>query len=377
MQPSHPSPPDHELERSLSELWPVSKWLRTRVLVAVSGGADSVACLRAMLRLAGTPTRIDVAHFNHGWRGEESEGDEAFVSKLCEALGVRLFTGRAADIQGGEIEKSEAGAREARYRFLTDVAYKSGARYVVTAHTASDRVETLLHNLFRGTGLSGVCSPTRYRPLHDDLVLERPLLGCTREQVVDYLQSLGQTFREDSSNHDASFRRNFLRRNLLPLVREQYGPHVDQRLLSFSEIAEEAHSVFQQLATDYLNDVERLARQAHADGMFGRVDQAQFAFPTAVGLARPWPVIHEALYRVWIDRGWPLQKMAREHWDEIRRVYERGSAASPHDDDPMTQHTEARAAKRSSRWHGAAECNLPGSLQLLTGDTWIVIRKIG
>ncbi|MCA9134724.1 MAG: tRNA lysidine(34) synthetase TilS, partial [Planctomycetales bacterium] len=229
-------PPDSTtaLEIELAAAWPVYRWGRTRQLVAVSGGADSVALLRALLRLAPDPSLIDAAHFNHGWRGDESDGDEYFVRELCQLLGVRLFVERASETLSEAVAhgRSEAEARNLRYDFLARTAYRSGARYVLTAHTASDRVETLLHNLFRGSGLGGVATLGLVRPLDQQLVLARPLISCSREQVLDHLSQLGQPCRQDASNDNLAFRRNYIRHQLLPLLREQYGPQLDARLLS-------------------------------------------------------------------------------------------------------------------------------------------------
>ncbi len=310
----------HLIEKSLLSTWPAEKWETTRVVIAVSGGADSVALARALHSVASDKTLVDIAHFNHRWRGEESEQDAAFVRDLASSLGCRFFLGQATDDE--QLTRSEASAREDRYRFLTTVAYQSGARYVATAHTATDRVETLLHNLCRGTGLPGVSTPTRTRSLDEELVLVRPLLGCSREMVLDFLRGLGQGYREDASNADLTFRRNYIRHAVLPLLRKQYGESVDDKLLSFSELAEEATQVFDQYAIDFLEKSEQLSKvTCHANA-----PRRCVMLPCRSVLPTPWPVLRQALTMVWKEHHWPQQAMSRSHWLMLRDVLERQQA---------------------------------------------------
>lgn len=327
------------LEQRFLQVWPRETWQHTRQLLAVSGGADSVALLRSVLRLAPDSSLITVAHFNHAWRGQESEDDQVFVQELCKSLSVELRLGRAT--VATDAEKSEARARRDRYDFLVRTAYEVGARYVLTGHTANDRVETLLHNLFRGTGLPGVASPVASRPLDAELVLARPLILCTRDQVLDYLTQRQQAFRTDSSNADETYRRNFLRSSLLPLLREQYGPQVDARLQSFSELAEETVLALRQLAEDYC---VRVAERS--DNPYRKQD-ACVQLPTFALLSVPWPVAREALYMLWLQKGWSLREMTRDHWQKIRYALQ-----------------------------GADETlALPGALQLVSHQGWVVIRQ--
>src|SRR3569623_1408931 len=167
-------------ERRLAEDWAPSDWSDLTVLVAVSGGADSVALLRGMaaLRRSG-PGRLIVAHFNHALRAAAAE-DERFVVELCRELGLVCEVGRsrvaerAAECGDGV----EAAARHARYEFLQATADRLGARYVATAHTADDQAETILHRILRGTGLAGLSGMSRSRPLGQAVPLLRPMPYC-------------------------------------------------------------------------------------------------------------------------------------------------------------------------------------------------------
>ena len=237
------------------------------------------------------------------------------------------------------MKRSEESARQLRYQFLRDAAYHCGARYVVTAHTASDRVESLLHNLCRGTGLSGACTPRLFRPLDEELVLVRPLLHCYRSDVKRYLRFLGQAFRQDTSNQNQNYRRNFLRQSVLPLLREQYGPQLDQHLMSFSLIVEEALETLQVQAEAYGEQCQERLRPLLAAGELAPPCESSFTIPSVQVVAATWPVVQLAIQSAWSQRGWPLQGMSRA-LGKIRALWSQSaSPPSPVGDQPR------RAAK--------------------------------
>lgn len=331
------------LEQSLLDVWPASSWSTTRTLLAVSGGADSVALLRAMVNLAPRRELIHVAHFNHQWRGLESDGDEQFVRELCRQLCLSLVTVRANEFNENTIQRTEQAARDARYLFLTSAAYTLGARYVVTAHTASDRVETMLHNLCRGTGLNGVVSPTRFRDLDQDLVLARPLLRCTRSQVINYLTAIVQDYRTDSSNLNTAYKRNFIRHKLLPLIQTEYGDQVPQHLNDFSEIAEEATQALRYYAERWV-DTSKV----------NETSESELVFSTSALQNTPWPVVQLALESCWKQKRWSLQPMTRRHWLEIREL--------------------GQSDETSKTWR--VKLNLPGGLQVSTKAGWLKIDSV-
>ncbi len=182
------------------------------VLVAISGGADSVALLH-MLREKGY--ELTAAHYNHGLR-PEADADEEFVKTLCADLGIPFVAGRgdvAADAArcGAGIEET---AREMRYAFLEETRVKSGLGRIATAHNADDNAETVLLNLVRGAGLSGLCG---IPPQRGHIV--RPILHLSRAEILAYLTSHNLPYREDASNADTVFRRNYLRHEILPALK--------------------------------------------------------------------------------------------------------------------------------------------------------------
>ena len=148
-----------------------------RLVCAVSGGADSMALLWAMYLLRDKlGITLEAAHFNHGLRGEESDRDEAFVRDFCAGYQIPCHLGRGV-VKSGK-KGLEAAARDARYGFLRSLGGK-----IATAHTANDNAETVLLHLVRGTGLNGLGGIT---PKTDRII--RPMLGITRQDVLDFLQ---------------------------------------------------------------------------------------------------------------------------------------------------------------------------------------------
>ena len=206
-----------------------------------------MALLRAMHERRGRGEgRLAVAHFNHRLRGGQSDADEQFVVELCGSLGLDCHVGRA---EGTPIESAgdglEATARAGRYAFLRQTAERIHARYVVTAHTADDQAETILHHVMRGTGLAGLEGIARVLPLGPAVSLVRPLLDASRAEVIDYLSSLDQPFCQDATNDDWQFTRNRIRHELLPLLARDYSPGVVAALVRLGALARDAQDVLE------------------------------------------------------------------------------------------------------------------------------------
>ena len=200
------------------------------VLVAVSGGPDSVALLAAIAQLA-PALGIDVraAHFNHHLRGEESQRDQQCAQSVATTLGVRCITGDAVALSGRS--NLEARAREQRYAFLEGVAESEGCTKIATGHTMDDQAETLLMRLLRGTGLDGLAC---IQPVRDGRIV-RPLIECSRRQVLAFLKANALPYCEDSSNDDRRLLRNRVRHDVVPLLRS-INPNVVHTLASTAEI---------------------------------------------------------------------------------------------------------------------------------------------
>ena len=207
----------------------------SRVLVAVSGGSDSVALLRALLELARTSefSVAGVAHFNHRLR-ETAARDEQFCRKLAESLGVP-FSRDTADVAAYAVAEGlsvEDAARRLRYAFLEAAAARSGADHIAVGHTLDDQAETVLLKLMRGAGPGGLGG---VYPRKGAVV--RPLIDVSREELRGWLASLGQAWIEDETNADVSNPRNRVRHRVLPELDAAYGGSTRGAIARSAELA--------------------------------------------------------------------------------------------------------------------------------------------
>ena len=203
------------------------------VIVALSGGADSMSLLHFLIKnKAALGIEVAAAHLNHNLRGEESRRDERFVRSECERLGVSLYV-RSADIASVAKQTGkgiEECGRDQRYAFFAELHASTGF-LVATAHTASDNAETLLLNITRGCGIDGLCG---IPPVRGWVI--RPLLSCTREDVEDYCRENSIGFVTDSTNLCDDYARNKIRLNVLPELRA-VNPSVVSSLNRLSALA--------------------------------------------------------------------------------------------------------------------------------------------
>lgn len=211
------------------------------IVLAVSGGADSLALLHALIQLGETiPNQYHVATLDHGLRGEAGAEDAAFVRDFAAQYGLPCTVGKAdvarlAQVQGIGIEEA---ARIARYDFLTKVAEEVGSRTIATGHHADDQAETILMHILRGSGLLGLRGMPYLSnvPGHLHLRLVRPLLDVPRSLIEAYCAEHGLAFRQDESNFDPGYTRNRIRLKILPLLRT-VNPQVEAALLRLSQSA--------------------------------------------------------------------------------------------------------------------------------------------
>jgi tRNA(Ile)-lysidine synthase len=212
------------------------------ILVALSGGLDSVALLH-LLRFGGFGIDVRAAHFDHRMR-PGSEGDAAWVRGLCHAWGVPCIIGAARHAL-----RSEAHARDARYAFLDDAARSAGADLILTAHHANDQAETVLFRLARGTGLAGLAGI----PVRRGRIL-RPLLPFTRAELEEYARAARLGWREDPTNADVGFARNRIRHRVLPGL-ESTSPGATGRIASLAARAAESEQAWRNVIEDVVHRV--------------------------------------------------------------------------------------------------------------------------
>jgi tRNA(Ile)-lysidine synthase len=208
-----------------------------RVAVAVSGGADSVALLRVLIELRKElGIVLSVAHFHHGIRGPEADADQRFVEELARQCELELNCGFGdAPAYAAEQKISlETAARELRHRWFAQLIAEKKVDKIATAHTLDDQAETVLMRVIRGAGARGLAG---IAPSHAEKSLARPLLQISRTEIEAYLKSLGQPWREDLSNQDLAHTRNRVRRELLPLLEQNFNPSIRHTLAELAEIA--------------------------------------------------------------------------------------------------------------------------------------------
>lgn len=215
-----------------------------QALVALSGGADSVALLLHLLELG---LDIAAAHCNFHLRGEESLRDERFVRQLCEEQGVRLHVAQfdTAAEAAATGESIEMCARRLRYEWFAKLCQEEGYAAVAVAHHMEDNAETVLLNLVRGTGLHGLCGMATAAPdgVCGKVRVARPLLSWTKSEILAYLEEHHQTYVTDSTNADVHYRRNFIRHRLIPLL-QTLNPQVVRSLHETALRLREADAIY-------------------------------------------------------------------------------------------------------------------------------------
>ena len=277
-----------------------------RIIVAVSGGPDSVSLLSvlAALRLS-WGLHLMVVHFDHGLRGRESTGDAEFVKDLCEqlevAVAVKHLNLRQASM-GKPASSLQQQAREARYEALFQMAEERAATKIAMGHTADDQAETVLMWMIRGSGTGGLGGIPAVR--HPYII--RPLIETSREEILTYLSLRKFNFRMDSSNVKPMYFRNKIRHELIPILK-RYNPRLINVLSRQADIVREDHTYLEQLATNALGECKRNAS-------FGLLN-LQRAYLTTLPLAIRRRVIRLALQSFVGVRNWPS-------FDAVERVLE-------------------------------------------------------
>ncbi len=309
---SRPPPLVRPVEQALRR-WGVAGGL----VVAVSGGPDSVALLRALHEVRGGDG-LTCAHLNHQLRAADSDADEAFVRELCGRLSLdcrchRLDVRAAAGAGGANLEGT---ARRLRYDWLAEVARQAGAGWVATGHTADDQAETVLHRLLRGAGLRGLRGIAARRHLADGVALVRPLLAATRAEILAYLDAVGQAYCQDDTNLDPAYTRNRIRHQLLPRLAAEYNPDIVACLGRLARQADEACAAEEEQARALLAAAER--PRAGAVLVF---DAGRLA-------AAPRPLLREAFRLLWEREGWPMAEMGFDAWERVAAAALGESAAA-------------------------------------------------
>jgi tRNA(Ile)-lysidine synthase len=266
------------------------------ILLALSGGADSVAMLHALIELRGAfGYRLAAAHLNHRIRGAEADRDEAFVRELCARLAINLVVERAESLDAAMPNLEEA-AREARHDFLRRTAERLGAKHVALGHHRDDQAETVLLRMLRGAGIAGLSAMDEAGPNR----IVRPMLSLSREDIRAYLHAIGALFVEDSSNDSAALMRNRIRHELIPTLQD-YAPGVGARL---AELAGEMRVLDAYVTRETARELDAMRTAG------GELDLSRFA---ALDAALRAPVLRAYI----AERIGSLRRIGRAHLDAM------------------------------------------------------------
>jgi len=286
-----------------------------RILVAVSGGADSTALLLGLTRIAREfDLSIHAAHLHHGLRGRDADRDLEFVRALCLRLGVPLIAARW-DCRARMARRGlsgQAGLRTLRREFLAAAARRAGAKAIATAHTADDQLETLLLRLARGAGLRGLGG---MRPKSGGWI--KPLLAAPRADVEADLGAAGERWREDASNRDSRYARTLVRHNVIPALARAVAPHGRDLAEVRAGLARRAVSAAQDLA-----QAERLISRTAARVLarHARFRRGEIALDSRALDSYP-AVIQRSVLRLLFQRpGRAGQRLTQRHLNALQSL---------------------------------------------------------
>ena len=282
-----------------------------RVLLAVSGGADSVAMTHGLVRLrrqGALDCNFVIGHINHCLRGAESDADEAFVDQLGRTLGLPVILQRV-DINDYAVEHKlsiETAGRVVRLQSLARMAEENGCEAIATAHHKDDLAETMVHRLMRGTGFRGLCGIWPKSEVFGAKFI-RPMLGLRRAEIIQYTKDNSIQWREDASNRNINFTRNKIRHRLLPVLEDESRSVVDQLAILSSETQR-----FQQVVKKQAQAIVGKAEYYQNRGQFEIKQDLLAELP-------PW-VFYEVVREVLTALGAGLRNYSQQHFDAIARM---------------------------------------------------------
>ena len=286
--------------------------LHDKVLVALSGGADSVALLRVLLVLG---YHCEAAHCNFHLRGEESDRDERFVNELCKGLGVTLHVTHFDTVTYASRHhvSVEMAAREMRYDWFEQLRKERGMAVIAVAHHRDDSVETFLLNLIRGAGINGLkgISP------HNGCIV-RPLLEVSRQDILDYLRCLRQGYVTDSTNLQDEYMRNKIRLNILPMLGE-LNPSVSESIAETANRLAETSLVYNKEMAEAKNRVIKRngnnLKAIHVERLLTEVAPASLLFEILYPLGFKPLQIKDIFHSL---SGQPGKRFISPEWEAVR-----------------------------------------------------------
>jgi len=320
---------ENQLQRSLERLSVPGNG----ILLAVSGGRDSMAMLHGIVPLGDVLrlSPITVAHLNHGLRGDAGKSDAELVQVTCKSLNVPVII---SECDAGQLELASRGsmeeaARLARYKFLQSTAEEQGISLIATAHYAADQAETVLHNILRGTGLRGLRGIPERRRLNESVELIRPMLHIADSVIEEFVQHHSIQFATDASNVDTRFTRNRIRHSLLPQLQKDFNAQVPEALIGLAAQTHELLESLDMIAEAMLTEAVLEQTPEHC-----RLDVSQLR-------QHPESIVRHALTLLWQQQNWPRRNMSRDHWSRLTAILF-GASPTPSMDLPGGVRVELR-----------------------------------
>ena len=350
-------------EHEVREAFEAAQLIGKRLVVAVSGGPDSLAMLYALHRLQDElGITLHVAHLDHQLRGVDSAADAEFVAHICAKLDVDCMV-KDEDVLAFQKERRlslEEAAREVRYRFLVGVAERVGANAVALGHTSDDQVETVLMNIVRGSGLRGLrgmMPMSRRRIAGSEVTLFRPLLNLSKQDTIAYCEALDLAPRSDESNRSPDMTRNRVRLGLLPILRDM-NPAFGDAVLRLSRNADDALAVVDKAVDAAWSDA--VAEEGEAI----RIDREKFR---AMNTAMRTHLVMRALSQVKGDtRG-----IERVHIEDATRAILNSPGTQVHLPDGLRLALEQRAALIYAGDYSMTSTSIYATSLVVPGETTV------
>ncbi len=285
-----------------------------KALLAVSGGADSTALLYAMQSLSSENifgAELLCAHINHQLRGAQADLDEDFVIAQAARLKLAITTRRVdvLDFAGSNKLSIETAARELRIKNLIEIARANNCDYVTTAHQKNDNAETVLQRLTRGTGSRGLGGIWPMRVFADEFKFVRPLLCVRRDEIIEYLEQRNLKWRDDHTNADCAYRRNYIRHRLLPALQQDCNGSLVEQLSELSESARRFYKLICGRADEVWPKVADCAAE-------------KVTLDLKILLTQPKPVMVELVRKSLTVLGCGERNLTQHHYERILQLAE-------------------------------------------------------
>lgn len=286
-----------------------------KVLVAVSGGPDSVCLLKVLMEMRkDLDLEIVVGNLDHGIRGKESREDSDFVRKLAKDLGLDCAHKKTNVKARRDRKRSlEEYAREKRYQFLEESARKHECNVIATGHTMDDQAETVLIRLIKGASLKGMAGIPVVRH-QGEMKIVRPLIAVEKKEVLDYLEAVGWKYREDRTNKERKHLRNRIRYEVLPFL-ENYNPKIKRTLVNLSDTIRE--------------DIAFLEEKKRVMDDYSKTGKGSVKIRTMDLILQPGALRKEVFKQLFSRAGGNVKKLTYRHWrdmDYFLRAGEKGKS---------------------------------------------------